>query len=355
MKLTSTLKIMLIFIAVTFLCSCSNINKSPTQNTDIKSMHILDNPSVLNFIPPAPLKADGFRNFTNASINNGIIYLKVPDECKVKLNSIETYYPEAILPDSTNPSLESFEKLYMKILENLSINTADTNLKIQADSKRMCAYSISNPTQYYCIYKLEMSDSKFIDYLIFLDISVEGSDSVSPDILQDRMLKTLTFSGAGSSIRKVFVEMSDNSERCRILETYSVEYQSSLIGQYAKSYCIMRIPSMFVPKTPDSSTEYSYGQLNDRLTLTIIADSKKLGNLENIGVTDSGMSYTYKTEDYLSASNVEIVKITARIQVSESQSLNITMELYKTDFDNLNDIGNLNIVELLNNIEYHQP
>ncbi len=348
MKLISTMKLLMIFITVTFLCSCSNIDKHPTQNTDIKPIPILDNPSVLNFIPPAPLKADGFRNFTDASMNNGIIYLKVPDECKVRLNAIETYYPEAILPDSTNPSLESFEKLYMKILENLTINTADINLKIQADSKRMCAYSISNPTQYYCIYKLEMSDSKFIDYLIFLDISVEGSDSVSPDILQDRMLKTLNFSGAGSSIRKVFVEMSDNSEQCRILETYSVEYQSSLIGQYSKSYCIMCIPSMFVPKTPDSSTEYSYGQLNDRLTLTITADSKKLGNLGNIGVTNSGMSYTYKTEDYFSASNAEIVKVTAKIQVSESQSLNITIELYKTDYDNLS------IVEFLNNIEYHQ-
>lgn len=84
------------------------------------------------------------------------------------------------------------------------------------------------------------------------------------------------------------------------------------------------------------------------MTLTITADSKKLGNLGNIGVTNSGMSYTYKTEDYFSASNAEIVKVTAKIQVSESQSLNITMELYKTDYDNLS------IVEFLNNIEYHQ-
>ena len=190
--------------------------------------------------------------------------------------------------------------------------------------------------------------------MIFIDISVEDSDSVSPDILQDKILKTLSLRESGSSIREVFLEIFDNSEQCRILETYSVEYQSSLIGQYAEPYCIMRVPSMFVPKPPDL-IEYSYGQLNDRLVLKITADSKKPGNLGNTGVTDSGMSYTYKTEEYLSASNNEIVKVTAKIQVSESQSLNITMELYKTDFDNLNDIGNLNIVELLNNIKYHQP
>ncbi len=68
MKLISTMKLLMIFITVTFLCSCSNIDKHPTQNTDIKPIPILDNPSVLNFIPPAPLKAAGFRNFTDASM-----------------------------------------------------------------------------------------------------------------------------------------------------------------------------------------------------------------------------------------------------------------------------------------------
>ena len=223
MKLISTMKLLMILITVTFICSCSNNDKNSTQNNDTKHMPILDNPSVLNFIAPVPLKADEFKDFKDSSMVNKYIYLKVPDECKVRLNAIETYYPETILQDSTNPSSESFEKLYIKILENHNVNTTDTNLKIKTDSNIICAYSISNPTQYYCIYKLDMSDGKTIDYIIFIEISVEDSDSFSPDILQDTILETLNLREIGSSRREVFVEISDNSGQCRILETYPVK------------------------------------------------------------------------------------------------------------------------------------
>lgn len=63
----------------------------------------------------------------------------------------------------------------------------------------MCAFSFSNPALYYFVINSDMpnSNGKIIDYLIFIDISIEGSDSVSPDILQDRMLKTLNLRETG--------------------------------------------------------------------------------------------------------------------------------------------------------------